>query len=336
MRKFEKLAYLIILITTYSLFFVCSKKNDKIKGSLQRVAFADSNVMAIINNEKIFKQDVEVAAEQIVQQTGLANKVDYTDSLVEKQALDLLVTKILLKQEIKNYTIEIAQAEIDHAIEQFKRNFASDTEYEEKLKKEGLTIEQFRQNIKTELQINKLLEIEIKNESIQITKEEANNFYLKNSDKFLTHEKVHARHILIRLDKDASQANKTKARKKAESVLRKLKNGSDFSELAQKYSEGPSASKGGDLGYFSKGDMVKTFEDKVFSMKPGEISDVVETQLGFHIIKLEDYKGAGKKSFEEVEEDIKAYLKVKKANEMFEDYIEKLKLKAHIQVRADV
>ena len=89
------------------------------------------------------------------------------------------------------------------------------------------------------------------------------------------------------------------------------------------------------MGYFSRGDMVKEFEEKVFTLKPGETSDLVRTQFGFHIIKLEDYKGSTKIPFEEVEEDIKNYLKQKKTNELFDDYVEKLKQKAHIQIRAE-
>jgi peptidyl-prolyl cis-trans isomerase C len=103
-------------------------------------------------------------------------------------------------------------------------------------------------------------------------------------------EQVHARHILVKVDPKADATQKAAARKKIEDIQKQLKNGEDFSELAKKASDCPSNAKGGDVGYFGRGQMVKPFEDAAFSLKPGEVSGIVETEFGLHLIKVMDKK----------------------------------------------
>jgi peptidyl-prolyl cis-trans isomerase D len=119
---------------------------------------------------------------------------------------------------------------------------------------------------------------------------------------------VKARHILFRVDEEAPKEKEEEARKKAETVLEKARKGDDFAELAKEYSEGPSGSRGGDLGYFAEGKMVKPFEEAAFALKNGEISDLVQTKFGLHIIKVEDVKEAGTQPLDEVRDQIKESL----------------------------
>jgi len=126
-------------------------------------------------------------------------------------------------------------------------------------------------------------------------------FYDDNTARFKKEAEVKASHILVKLEKDKNEAE---AKKKIEEVLKEAKAGKDFAELAKKHSEGPSAPKGGDLGFFGKGRMVPEFEKAAFAMKKGEISDVVKTKFGFHVIKLVDRKDASEKKLEEVTDEI--------------------------------
>ena len=126
------------------------------------------------------------------------------------------------------------------------------------------------------------------------------DYYEENVQMFKQEKEVKVRHILFKLDRNAPKEEEEKVREKASKVLEKARAGEDFAELAKKYSEGPTAKKGGDLGYFSSGRMVKPFEEAAFKMKKGEISDLVRTPFGFHIIKVEDIKEARTKSLEEV------------------------------------
>ncbi len=141
-------------------------------------------------------------------------------------------------------------------------------------------------------------------QGINISEEDILGYYEFNADTFTEPKKVKARHILFKLAENTSEEKATEVKKKAESVLKEAREGKDFAALAKKHSEGPTKTKGGDLGYFSSGQMVKPFEDTAFNMKPGDLSDLVRTQFGYHIIKVEDVKEAMSKKLDEVRTQI--------------------------------
>ena len=143
---------------------------------------------------------------------------------------------------------------------------------------------------------------------VSITDRQVEDYYEDNREMFKQEKEVRARHILFKLDRNASVEEEEKVREKASRVLEKARGGDDFANLAKKYSEGPTAPKGGDLGYFSRGRMAKPFEEASFKMKKGEISELVRTRFGYHIIKVEDVKEARAKTLEEVQGDIKKTL----------------------------
>jgi len=153
-------------------------------------------------------------------------------------------------------------------------------------------------------------------EKPQITDDEIETFYRKNFSRYSIPEQRSARHILIKTSEEDSEDVLAEKKKRASQILQLAKTGEDFSELAKQYSEGPSGPKGGYLGTFSRGRMVKPFDDAVFSLKEGEISDIVETQFGFHIIKLDKIEPAHTKTLEEVKDEIKAQLQTQKAKEL--------------------
>ncbi len=143
---------------------------------------------------------------------------------------------------------------------------------------------------------------------IEISEEDIKNYYEFNQDAYTEPRKAHARHILFKLDENATDAQAEAVMQKALPVLKKAREGGNFADLAKQYSEGPTKTKGGDLGYFTSGQMVKAFDEMVFKMKPGEISDLVRTPFGYHIIRLEDLKEAGTKTLEQVRDSIKQTL----------------------------
>ena len=158
---------------------------------------------------------------------------------------------------------------------------------------------------------------------MQTTEEEAKKFYDENASKFQNNEQRHASHILISVSATASPEVKAEAKKKAEQVLAEVKKSpAKFAELAKKYSQDPgSAEKGGDLGSFGRGAMVKPFEEAVFSMKPGDVSNLVQSDFGYHIIKLIDVAGQGQ-DFETLKPQIRAELMYQKALAKFSEQAE--------------
>jgi len=157
-------------------------------------------------------------------------------------------------------------------------------------------------------------------DKVEITDDEIEEYYEYNMDTFLQPKEVKARHILFKLSQYADEAEEKKVKEKAAEVLEKARKGSDFATLAKEYSEGPTKSSGGDLGYFTAGRMVKPFEETAFKMKKGEISDLVRTRFGYHIIKVEDVKEARTKALDEVRDQISKTLLKTGSAELAHEY----------------
>ena len=153
--------------------------------------------------------------------------------------------------------------------------------------------------------------------TVQVTSEEVEQFYRLNTERFIQNKKVKARQILIVVDAMGGGEAEEKARKKAEDIKQKIDAGKDFAQLAQQFSQdAAAASKGGDLGYFEQGQMVKGFDEVAFSLKPGEVSPVVRTEKGFHIIKVEDVQEEKTQPLEAVRAVIEEELKQEKSDEV--------------------
>ncbi len=159
---------------------------------------------------------------------------------------------------------------------------------------------------------------------IDVSEDDKKLYYKTYRENFMTPEIAKASHILIRLDKNASADEKKRARKKAEDILERLNQGENFAKLATEYSEDPvSRDRGGDLGFFPRGTMDPDFEEVVFSLKPGETSGIVETHLGFHIIRLEERKAPELRPYAEVEDRIEGEIFKQAKQSRVEDFIEK-------------
>ncbi len=172
---------------------------------------------------------------------------------------------------------------------------------------------------------------------VTITEEDLKTYYFANEKSFKFPEMVKVRHILIRVDKSASDEEKKKAREKAEDVLKKINAGADFAKLAADFSDDPgSKGKGGELGFFGRGKMVKPFEDAAFSLKPGEVSGVVETTFGFHIIKVEEKKEAGVESFEAAKEKVRQKLLDEVTRERTKDVLENAMKDAKVEIHPEL
>jgi peptidyl-prolyl cis-trans isomerase C len=198
----------------------------------------------------------------------------------------------------------------------------------------GQSFDEAKQRIKKGMGYQKLMDTQWAGK-INVTEDDAKNYYSENKTKFETPEQVKASHILITPDAndpntDPNQA-KVKAKAKAEDLLKQIKGGADFAELAKTNSgDTYSAIQGGDLGFFGKGQMLPAFEKAAFALKPGQVSDIVETQYGYHIIKLTDHKDANTIPFEQAKDDIVKMLTQTKQADFAEKYIASLKADAKI------
>ncbi|MFT5429977.1 MAG: peptidyl-prolyl cis-trans isomerase C [Myxococcota bacterium] len=252
---------------------------------------------------------------------------------IKDNILKRLIEKELIRQAVKKAEVAVPKAEIDAEFAEYKKRFRTDEQFQNYLKHGKVTVESIRSRISEKKELEKLLE---KTGKLAVTDAEVDDFYKKNERFYQEREGVKARHVLIKLKENASKEEEEKARAKVGEVQAALKKGDAFEDVAKKFSEGPSGPKGGDLGFFGRGQMVKPFEEKAFAMKPNEVSDPIRTRFGFHIINVLEKREARKKPMTEVKETIKESLRNKKFFQERRTMLNTLKTEAKIERKIEI
>jgi peptidyl-prolyl cis-trans isomerase C len=313
---------------------------DKTKGAEKPKAAAKAKTdtkaearAAEVNGTVISKSDLEKAITSTEQRfQGMGYSLDEAKRAeMQKQVLDGLIGEELLYQETRSKGITVDKAAVASRMEELKKQFPNEADYKAMLTKFGLTEDGVRGKIAKSMAIEQFVDTQVASK-ITVTDAETKAFYDGNPTAFAMPEQVRARHILIKVDKNADEATKKAAKEKTEGILAEAKKGGDFAELATKNSQDSSAAKGGDLGFFSKEQMVAPFADAAFALKPGEISSVVETPFGFHIIKSEEKKAASTVPYETAKERITQYLKQQEVQKKVQALVDELKAKAKIKI----
>ncbi|NMB26514.1 MAG: foldase [Tissierellia bacterium] len=292
-KRVIALVIAIVLIATTLLTFNLSSNSSKKE---------KETTVALVNNEKITKDQLY---DYLVQANG-------------QQALNALIIDKIISLEAKSQNINITEENIQNEIDKMKENMGGEEALNNALQYSGISEEDLKKNIETNLSIKKLLEPEI-----SITEEEQKKYFEENKETFNQPEEVKARHILVETEETALEIEK------------KLAAGEDFEKLAKEYSTDTGNSKnGGDLGFFGKGAMVPEFEEAAFSLEVGKISSPVKTKFGYHIIKVEDKKEAKEANYEDSKEDIKDMIYQEKFPEAYntwiQDKFEKYKIETFI------
>lgn len=291
----------------------------------------DKALAAKVNGIPIYKADIDKRMDSLVRQIAVETPSEADLKEIRARVLNDFIEYKMLLNESEKQGFTASNAEVDAELVNIKTNFPDEAAFAAALNQAGVQEDEFRQTIKDSLIIQKLMEKQVAG-NINVSEKECKDFYDNNQDLFEQEERVHARHILKMVEPNASAIERDKKRKELEEVLRALKNGSDFSDLAMKYSDDPSKIMGGDLGYFTRGRMVKPFEDAAFALKPGETSGIIETMFGYHIIKLEDRQPAGIIPFAEIKDVIAENLAMEKRQQATIQYIDELYKKSQITI----
>jgi len=306
---------------------------------------SEVDLAAIVNGEKITISELDKYAnmQQLIMSLYQSNQ-QFTQLLLQTEAgqdllneyrkskLDGMITMELLKMEAEKRNLELSEEEKDEMFNQQlasikQSNNLTDEQLLSSLNEQGISsLEEYKgmflDNNKENLLINKLMQ-EVTNE-INISDEKAREYYNNNKNQYEYSEQVNASHILL------------KDEEKVDEVMNKIDNGQNFADLAEEYSQGPTAKDGGKLGFFAKGEMVPAFEEKAFELEVGEVSnEAVETDYGYHIIKVTDKKEAGVANFEEVKSNIKENLSNQQRQKAWDDFVNKLREKAEIEKKLD-
>ena len=231
---------------------------------------------------------------------GLARMAD--------QALESLIDLELLYQEGQARGTTVSDTDVEAEIKRTQANFPSEAAFKAALKKHGTTLDELRSDTRKTLVVTRWLEGDALRE-IRVSPDEIRTFYGQNREEFRHEAGIRASHILVRFPPGSNAATRAAARKRAEALLAELRGGADFAALAKGRSDDPvSAARGGDRGYFSRGEMDQAFETAAFALTPGQTSGIVETRYGFEIITVTDRRDAGISPLAEVEPVIREVL----------------------------
>ncbi len=288
-------------------------------------------VVATVNDEVITWSELRRAIElegigsRRFGMTGEENEKKIEE--IEKLFLNELIDIKLQLQEARELRLNVSDSETGEAINEIKKKYnLTDEALINSLKAEGFTLKEYRTRFAEQILLSKVVNFEVK-PKIFISDKEIKEYYEVNKKKYSKGEKVGIRQIFFSAPADDSL--KTAIEAKAEDMIKRIKNGEDFAKLAQEFSEDESKKFGGDLGYISRGAVLKELEDVAFALKTGEVSEPFWSPAGLHIIKLEDRTGGS--SLEDVREDVKNVLFEKAFKIKYDEWIKKLREKAYIE-----
>jgi peptidyl-prolyl cis-trans isomerase SurA len=292
-------------------------------------------VVAVVNQEIITLSEVEKWINPLKEEIVTEDRLEKREQMQAlcRQVLEKLIEEKLIDQEVKKSGIKISSREMEATLEEVKRrNAATQEDLEKALAADGLTLEGYKKQIEKGLQRQKLINWSVKVEA-KAGEKELREFYQKNMGRYRTNETYRTGHILFVIPKGATPEEIREIRKKGQKVLEKIKGGEDFGEMALLYSEDASNKEQGNLGYFKRGELLPAFEREALRLKVGEVSGIVRTEFGFHIIKLLDRKGVDPLPFEEVQEKVKADYYESEMEKAFKQYLSTLKEKSVIEIR---
>jgi peptidyl-prolyl cis-trans isomerase C len=291
---------------------------------------------AVVNGSEITKDDFNREVQTVLQRFAGMGQVPDEAQLAElrEAVLAKMIETLLLYQKAQKEGFTVSDQAVTEELNNIKSRFPSEEQFTQSMLAMNITEAELKSQIKQGLTIEKFLDQQFM-QKVEVSKSEAKAFYEENKEEFRQPELVKASHILVSFPAGAGEEAKKEALQQIKAIQDDLQEGGDFAALAREHSQCPSGAEGGDLGYFGRGQMVPEFEQAAFGLEPGQVSDIVETQFGYHLIKVEDKKAAGLVSFEETEENIREHLKQQKAREEIEAYLLQARKDATIEIPAE-
>lgn len=260
---------------------------------------------------------------------------------VKDQIISKIVDRELIERAVAESDITVSDEKLDERVKEIRAQFAEANakvdgqmgSLDEMVENLGITKEEFRESVRESLAIEQLL---VKRGMKYPSDEELKSFYEENKEAFKRPEQIHARHILIKVEPEADDAAWKEAQQKALEVREKATaEGADFAKLAEEYSEGPSASQGGDLGWFGRGRMVPEFEEAAFNLEKSQVSEPIKTQFGWHLVKKVDQREAGVVSYDEVKEQLENKLRNQRVQEALQGLLGELRSSKKIELHPE-
>lgn len=292
-------------------------------------------IAAVVNDDIITISEVREAmafeAEQLRQRYRGEMLQEKTRELYQNTLQPLIDLQLQLAQ-AKKLNLQASEEDVNFHMERLKEdNRLSDAQLQDMLQSRGMTMESYRKQIRESLLVSKVVNAEVRSRLV-ILETELQEAYEQHQSQYRVAGELTVSHILFLVPEGAAAEPEKRVKAKAAEVLQQLRDGRDFAALAREYSEGPSAERDGLLGTFRTGELLPGFEEAVAGLQPGDISDLVRTQVGWHIIRLESRKAGGHQPFEEVREELRAELSRTKTEKKYMEWLESLRQQSYIKI----
>jgi peptidyl-prolyl cis-trans isomerase C len=333
MRGKQKRNYFILLcfILTTVCFAVASTGASETKKQDEK---KDKKVVARVNGKPIYDDrlasDVKKALKKF-KKYGMKKESPEMIKRLQLKALDKVIVNELITQESQELTIKDLDAKVEQKLKTIKRKYPDREQFEKYLKVKKLTIKSLKKLLRENIRTNEYLKKQGISEP-EIPEKAIKDFYESSPDSYKREETIKVSHILIKVDENATSAEKKKAREKAERIRKEVLGGKDFAEMAKEHSDCNSASGGGSLRYIKRGYMPEEFDKVAFALKKGAMSDLVETKFGYHIIKVFEKTPGGVAPYHEVKDFIRKFFQMEESKKKLAEHIAELKKKAKIEI----
>lgn len=298
------------------------------------VSFAQGVPAARVNGAGIPLELVDRQFEELLRERRLhmARLQDPAKAkAIKREALDQLIRVELLWQEAKAAGLAASDAEVDRAVAQARERFRSPEAFARRIEQSGFNEQGYRAHTRKLLSGERVAQRIVERE-VRVSDQDVEEFYTINPRLFRRGEQLKARQIMVALPADAAAAQKAQARRRIDAVLARVRAGEDFESLAREHSDHPTRQWGGELDPFARGENAAPFDDAAFALQPGEVSAVVETTAGLHIIKLEQRNAAVSVPLAGARERIHEYLHTTRGKEAIDREVEKLRARGKVEL----
>ena len=288
-----------------------------------------NRIVATIDGDPITLIELERYAEVARKRPGGDQVANDQRALLDELVLDKIITK-----QVEQLGLKASEQQIDNYIESIRsRNNLSEDQLKEVLKQQGLTWDQYRTQVRADIERANLINREIRNK-VNVSPEEVERYYQAHLDEYGGGAgKMHARLISLTVARDASEADRAAVKAKAEEVRALAADGKDFPKLVKEYSQGPAIDEGGDIGEVDPAQMQPEFAKAVAGLKAGDVSPVIVTADGFHIIKIDKQTGDGKQPLAEVSDSIKEKLYKEAMEQRYDRWLNQdLRARYHVEI----
>jgi peptidyl-prolyl cis-trans isomerase SurA len=293
-------------------------------------------IVALVNNEVITLSELEEAGARLfhqVKETTLPSERAEKLKKAREEILDQLIENKILEQEIKKRKVEVPDRDVDAAIADImKQNRMTENDLKAALAKEGMTYSVYRRHLRDDLGKMRLVNWEIKSK-IVLKEEDLRKIYQEKIKEFTDPLEVKVQQIFLPFPPGATDEQIRVIVTEVETLLKKIRAGEDFTNLAKEYSRGPEAREGGVLGFFKHNELIPELEKAAFSLKVGEVSDVMKGPEGVHILRVMERKGGEPKPFAEVQNRIREAKLMEEAEQKFKEWMKTLKGKSYIEIK---